>query len=233
MRFKLETDHFLWDSLVEAGTEIGDGTQYPIPDGFAPSASMEPLDDEAKALSTRTGEGKLNWGRPEENLPVSPRAGNTNPVVGTSINRQAQPIIPPPLEHLTHPSDRKPHELGPRQNPLVEKALREQNERIAAENDARMAEEANRQADEKSKANLPKGVTVDNRGADARANAQPLPGQGPASKTPTQSGVPGQGPGPKPAPKPPAPPSEQVPRDQAGSVTPSSETGQHKDPKKE
>lgn len=230
MRYRLESDAVFQDQLLEAGTEIGDGTPYPIPDHWAPGSYMQPLDDEAKALTQETAKHKMNWGRPpEETLPIGPATGNVNPIVGSSINRNAQPTIPPPLEHLTSPSDRKPHELGPRQNPLVEKALREQNERIAAENDKRMATEANQTADTKSKANLPAGVTVENRGADAKAPDKPLPGQGPAPKTATAQGLPGQGPA---ARKPPAPPSGEVPRDQAGSVTPSSETGQHKDPAK-
>lgn len=229
MRYELETEHFLWDQLLDAGTVIGDGTPYPIPDGFAPSAAMKPLDDEAVALTNETGKHKQNWGRPEENLPISPRAGDNHPVVGRTINRQAQPIIPAPMDHLTSPSDMRPHETGPRPNPLVERALREANEARAAENDRRMAEEANLEADRKSKDNLPKGVTIENRGADSKSLDKPLPGQGPAPKSATAQGIPGQGP----KPKAPAPPSNQVPRDQAGSLTPSSPTGKHEDPAKE
>lgn len=214
------------DQHLEAGTEIGDDTPYPIPDGWAPGAYMEPLDDEAKWLTQETAKHKQNWGRPpEEGLPIGPRSGDHHPIIGTSVNRTEQPIIPPPMEHLTRPNDMRPHERGPRPNPLVEEALRQQNERLAAENDKRMAEEANRTADEKSREKLPPGVTVSNTGAQAKAPTTQLPGQGPAPKP---SVAPGQGPGQKP--KPPSPPSAQVPRDQAGSLTPSSPDGKHQDP---
>ena len=54
MRFKLTSQHYISDCLLEAGTEIGDGTPYAFRDAdkkpLPPTAEMEPLDDEAKRL---------------------------------------------------------------------------------------------------------------------------------------------------------------------------------------
>jgi hypothetical protein len=47
--------------------------------------------------------------------------------------------------------------------------VRKENERIAAENDKRMAEQANAQADEKFQSGLPKGVEIRNSGAQSKA----------------------------------------------------------------
>lgn len=231
MKYELETQHFLWDQLLEPGTLIGDDTPYPIPDGFAPSASMKPLDQEAVDLSNRTGRDKQNWGRPEENLEIAPVKANPN--VGTfapnasTINRNNQPTIPPLLEQLTRPNDMRPSEgMSPRPNPLLDKALQEQNERMAAENDKRMADEANRQAALRTadSPNKPAGVTetigrpapetAPGQGPGAKPNAAQAPGQGPAKTTPAaKSG----------APKPPAPPSNEVPRNTSGVVPESSD----------
>lgn len=242
MKFVLDAEHFLWnDELVPAGTEIGDDTGYPIPDGWAPSAAMTPLDDEAKALIKETAKHKQNWGRPEEGLPLK-LTGDQHPFEApTTINRTNQPIIPPPLEHVTRPNDQRPNE-APRLDPITENALKATQERIAktdadrAEDDKRMAVEANRMALERTQGNDPK------RSFQMSGSKPPevAPGQGPAPKTAAQSGVPGQGPGPKlmstPAKgtdaKPPAPPSAQVPRDTQG-LTPTSESGEHVDPTKE
>lgn len=223
MRFLLENDHAIYDQVLPAGTTIGDDTPYPIYDGFAPSAAMAPLDDEAKKLSNETGKNKQNWGRPEENLPIR-ISGDNHPIIGNTTNRNAQPIIPPPMEHLTHPTDMKPQTHHSSQvSPIVRDMLADEADRIRAENDKRMAEQANAESDARSKANAPHGVTVDNTGANARA-----PGQGPASKVST---APGQGNNPRPttAPKSPTEPSNQVPRDN-DKLTPSSETGKFEKP---
>lgn len=54
MRYRLDSQHYIDDKLLEEGTEIGDGTPFPwrFEDGTArpPSRSMVPLDDEAKRL---------------------------------------------------------------------------------------------------------------------------------------------------------------------------------------
>jgi hypothetical protein len=225
MRYELETQHYLWDQLLEPGTIIGDDTEYPLPDGFAPSASMKPLDDAAQELSNKTGKEKQNWGRPEENLEIKP---NTVSNVGrfeggSTINRNNQPVIPPPLEHLTRPNTMRPNEgLSERTNPLVMEALEKQN----AENDKRMAEEANRQSAERAanSPNKPFGVTESaGPGQGPRPTAQQnLPGQGPSTKSANQA--PGARP-PGQAPKPPAPASKEVPRN-TGGVVPESSDGQ-------
>lgn len=54
MRYKLTSQHYINDCLLEAGAEIGDGTPYPFRDAngkpLSPTPEMEPLDDEAKRL---------------------------------------------------------------------------------------------------------------------------------------------------------------------------------------
>jgi len=54
MRYRLTATHYIGDCLLEAGTEIGDGTAYAFrgADGkpLSPTPEMEPLDDEAKRL---------------------------------------------------------------------------------------------------------------------------------------------------------------------------------------
>lgn len=232
MRYELETQHFLWDQLLEAGTLIGDDTPYPIPDGFAPSASMKPLDQEAVDLSNRTRQGKENWGRPEENLEIKPVRANPN--TGTfganpsTVNRNNQPIIPPPAEHELRPNTMRPSDG---MSPVISK---EENERRAAENDKKMAEEANRQAELRAEnsPNKPAGVSE----VIGKSAGEVAPGQGPAPK-PNAAQAPGQGPATaKPAANPakpasPAPPSNQVPRNTSG-VVPESDDGKFKVPEK-
>lgn len=234
MRYELETQHYLWDQLLEPGTIIGDDTPYPLPDGFAPSASMRPLDQAATDLSNETGRNKQNWGRPEENLEikaVTPSNSGSFGSAPSTVNRNNQPIIPPPLEHLMRPNDMRPNEgLSARSNPLVDKAVQEQNERIAAENDKRMAEQANLESQKRTdnSPNKPHGVTEQI----GRPAPEVAPGQGPGAK-PNAAQAPGQGPASKPAgaPKPPAPPSTQVPRN-TGGVVPESDDGKFKEPEK-
>jgi hypothetical protein len=171
MKYELETQHYLWDQLLEPGTLIGDDTVFPIPEGFAPSASMKPLDDAARELTNRTASKKENWGRPEEGLPISPVQNNSGifvagPGAGT-INRNPQPIINGPVS-------------------LANAEL------IAAENDKRMAEEANAASTKRAaeSPNKPAGVSEE------------MLGQGPKAATAqTQHSLPGQGPG-KPVVKP-------------------------------
>jgi hypothetical protein len=103
MRFQLESPSYIFDQVLEEGTIIGDDTMYPLYEGFAPGANMKPLDSEAEALSKKTGEGKQNWGRPEENLETRIPSGDHHPVSGSTTNRPNQPTIPPPMEHLTSP----------------------------------------------------------------------------------------------------------------------------------
>ncbi len=76
MRFRLDTAHYFpGDIYLNEGTEIGDGTDYPIPDGWRPPASAVPLDAEAKTLYKDTGKDRPHWTDiPEENIPIHPNA---------------------------------------------------------------------------------------------------------------------------------------------------------------
>jgi hypothetical protein len=68
-KYRLLADHVMADQVVPEGTEVGDGTAYPLVsmvqllDGtvrstpYGPSLSMEPLDDEAKAVLAKRMEG--------------------------------------------------------------------------------------------------------------------------------------------------------------------------------
>lgn len=145
MRFKLEAPHELPGSIyVESGTIIGDDSPYPMDmwgvdvngkSKFVPSSAMIPLDDEALALWKETAKGKDNWGRPVDAIPITP------PV---TQNRPQQPIIPAPIEHITHPNtlmpDQRPGDVTTLLDP---EAARVANEKRAEENDRRMAEESN------------------------------------------------------------------------------------------
>lgn len=215
MKYLLETDHAFYDHYLEAGTEIGDGTPYLLPEGFVPSAAMKPLDDEAKALTDKVRESKKgHWGRPEDALPLRLAPGDSHPIEGIPGHRSnAQPIIPPPLEHLTHPNTLKPGE-PPKVNPLLADALEKQRE----ENDKVMAERANEAAKARSDAvPKPAGVTEDFKSHSA-------PGQGPAKAPST---IPGQGPAKREPMKANPPPSKEVPRNTAGLV-PENDTGERK-----
>ena len=92
MRFKLLTQHYAHDRLLEEGTVVGDGTPYAF---FGVSQFMEPLDDEARAAiafryggkSPHTGEGALFPGElkpPAE--PVNESEG-ADPTANLSINK--------------------------------------------------------------------------------------------------------------------------------------------------
>jgi hypothetical protein len=61
MRFRLDTQHYLNDRLLEPGHIIGDGTDMPmvLPNGqpMKPSVNMTPLDDDAWKLFNETFPG--------------------------------------------------------------------------------------------------------------------------------------------------------------------------------
>lgn len=50
-RFRLDTDHY-WhtDQRLEAGTIVGDDTEYPLPEGWKPSSHMTPVDEDGFPL---------------------------------------------------------------------------------------------------------------------------------------------------------------------------------------
>lgn len=47
-RYRLTGPHYLQDRVLEAGAEVGDGTDFPFPG--LPTLQMEGLDDEGKTL---------------------------------------------------------------------------------------------------------------------------------------------------------------------------------------
>lgn len=49
MKWKLLTQHYHMDALLEPGTIVGDGERFPWPEGLRPSLNMEPADAEAEA----------------------------------------------------------------------------------------------------------------------------------------------------------------------------------------
>lgn len=217
MKFRLTAPHIYQDQYLEEGVEIGTDTAYPIYEGYVPPSCVEPLNDEATEFIARMASDKPHWGRPEEALKIVPDAepgvmagaGDYHPVTKSPQANQ-QPIIPPPLEHLTRPNDLKPGEPS-RVDPRLAEAL-------AADNDRRMAEEANRQAAAKTGTPVPKMTPAN------------LPGQGPAPKPPS---APGQGPAPKqPVTKAedvkPPKPTGNTPRNTAGLV-PENPDGEFKD----
>lgn len=44
-RYRTTAPHYINDRIIEAETEIGDGTQYPLPLDFPPSDFMVRLDE--------------------------------------------------------------------------------------------------------------------------------------------------------------------------------------------
>lgn len=54
MKYRLDSQHYIDEAILETGTEIGDGTDHPYRDAkgkpLPPSTNMTPLDDEAKRL---------------------------------------------------------------------------------------------------------------------------------------------------------------------------------------
>lgn len=139
MKFRLTQPHIINDAQVEIGTVIGDDTGYPMKNEkgerlIVPSANMEPLDDEAKQvygdIRKAKAEQGITWGSPLEDIPIRV-AGASPPVQGQHINRSPQPIIPSPIEHLTHPTDLRPGE---------QPGLKVSPEALTAAADARNAE---------------------------------------------------------------------------------------------
>lgn len=91
MRFKLLVTHYIDDQLLEAGTEIGDGTSVPFryPDNSprtpSPEGQMEGLDDEGKAMVAAI--------TARSTVPLSELALNVDPA-GAANNQQ----VPDPVD---------------------------------------------------------------------------------------------------------------------------------------
>ncbi len=59
MKFITTASNYLPGNMfVETGVEIGDGTNYPLPEDYVPSAAMEGLDEEGKKLVRQLRENR-------------------------------------------------------------------------------------------------------------------------------------------------------------------------------
>lgn len=99
-RYRLDADHYLYDRIVEKGTEVGEGTQYILPEDFPPSANMTPLNEAAEEAIREYAAGRSeNWGRrPDENIPIR---GEYIPAAVPPVKKMpAAPkkAVPPPPE---------------------------------------------------------------------------------------------------------------------------------------
>jgi hypothetical protein len=65
MKFKLTETHYAHGELLDAGTEIGDGTPYPF---WGLSMFMLPLDAEAEALLKKAPDKENLSGLPKEGM---------------------------------------------------------------------------------------------------------------------------------------------------------------------
>ena len=63
MKWKLNTQHYIDDALLDPGTIVGTDTPYPFP--YPPSLNMEPVDEEAKAYLKAHPRKFGDEGRPE------------------------------------------------------------------------------------------------------------------------------------------------------------------------
>lgn len=177
MKFQLQAPYAAYDQVLEEGVQIGDDTDWPLPEGFAPNAMMLPLDDEATKLYQDTARTKQNWGRPDLNIPVAPPSTNNRPV---------QPIIPAPIEHFTHPSDLKPFERPiDRTIALDEKKQQERMEYLERRNqELEDAMKAQQSVGDKVSSEADKKATDDRAKAQAEADKAKAAQSKPGAATP-------------------------------------------------
>lgn len=89
MKYRLDTQHYHQDKLLEPGTEVGDDTDFPWRDAkghpLPPSLQMTPLDDEAKRLYR-------DWHESDE-----PQRDPTHaiPIQGTGDSVRSPPAVRP------------------------------------------------------------------------------------------------------------------------------------------
>lgn len=95
MKYRLDTDHYIYDRVIPEGTVIGDDTDFAFryADGSAmpPSREMTPLDDEAKKIVLK----RFPEGRPDSD------PTKAVPLLGTFSEAKVPPKIAPakPVVH--------------------------------------------------------------------------------------------------------------------------------------
>lgn len=102
MQFRLDTQHYINDRLLEAGTIIGDDTGIamvlPNGDQMKPSVNMTPLDDEARKLFSETFPGaRLPERDPTKAIPLrgSGDTAKQPPLVQPISPGQHAPVLSP------------------------------------------------------------------------------------------------------------------------------------------
>lgn len=202
MKFRLTAPLATSVSVIDEGTEIGDGTPFPmkqtddkgqvmkdsagnerwlIPLG----SNMYPLDDEAKALYDKTREAKgEQWGRPlDERIDVLPAAASRQGWV-------EQPPIPGPLEHFMSPNDQKPGERAQSANEVVARALgNATTDEQRAENDKVMAQRANAEAERKGQEARESSASM-SQARSGPSSVQPTNTSAPRAQSTPQTGSP-------------------------------------------
>lgn len=114
MKFKLTGRHYIDDRLLEAGKEIGDGTDVPLPEDFVPSMQMEGVDEEGKRMvAERTG-------RPE---PLSDIQVGPSPKAPSPLN--------PPKTQLKAPPGPPNEVLEPKNSGDLDLTLPETNKNVS------------------------------------------------------------------------------------------------------
>lgn len=80
MKWKLNTQHYINDALLEPGTIVGTDTPFPFP--YPPSLNMEPVDEEAKEY-LKAHPRKFGDGGPA--VPTELLLHPTTPVTGQRV----------------------------------------------------------------------------------------------------------------------------------------------------
>lgn len=108
MRYRLETDHYVDDRILEAGSEVGDGDNAVHPwrytkaipkqhvkqgDSMPPSAGMIPLDDAAKKAYKEWFGEEAPWRDPTEAIPIQ-GTGSAAKAPAPRVHTPAPPIKP-------------------------------------------------------------------------------------------------------------------------------------------
>lgn len=129
MQFRLDTQHYINDRLLEAGTIIGDDTGIamvlPNGDQMKPLVNMTPLDDEARKLFSETFPGaRLPERDPTKAIPLrgSGDTAKQPPLVQPASPGQHAPVLEPkptpqPTPHADVPKPSVPPK--PDQDPSI------------------------------------------------------------------------------------------------------------------
>lgn len=112
MQYRLDEPHYIHDTILEAGTIIGDETAIPFRyerdvmanadgkggaragDPMPPSRSMTPFDDEARRMYQERFNGQAPDRDPTKSIPMQ-GTGDTNKVLPPSAPRPGMPVHTP------------------------------------------------------------------------------------------------------------------------------------------